>query len=129
MGYAFVNFISVEAAQKFRAKWHGFDLVPEAQTKRLDIGDAKVQGLYNNLVIVMRSRKKGKPIDPARLPAVFAKNGSVIDFQQVVTGLNVGQTFLEEDDMDQNLSRVLEEMQAGIDEQQQEASSSSDAWD
>jgi hypothetical protein len=77
MGYAFVNFISVEAAQQFRAKWHGFDLVPEAQTKRLDIGDAKVQGLYNNLVIVMRSHKKGKPIDPARLPAVFAKNGSV----------------------------------------------------
>jgi hypothetical protein len=123
MGYAFVNFISIEAAQEFRVRWHGVNLVPEAHAKRLDIGVAEVQGLCNNLLHMRGSKKMKATSHTKHLPMIFANDGGIIDFQQVSDWMNTVGSPLD-GELNQFLSNISCKSSYGSDDKGKEASSS-----
>jgi len=67
-GFAFVNFITHEAAVDFYSRWHGKSLRDQGTAKRLSIGTAETQGLEGNLrLLAACSRIKNSKY----LPSVF----------------------------------------------------------
>ena len=88
-------------------------------TKPLDIGAAKVQGLHNNLA-VMRSRN----ISRHHLPAIFASDGSSVDFHTAVESVNSDKV-LPDVESDQIPSNIFVELMHGASESDTGASSSS----
>lgn len=82
LGFAFINFISAEAAGIFYATWHGQRLASHGTNRRLSVSIATVQGFEANLKHVMQSLG-GKPIDVDRLPAIF-QDGREVDFMSLM---------------------------------------------
>lgn len=82
LGFAFINFLSAEAARIFYATWHGQRLASHGTNRRLSVSIATVQGFEANLKHVMQSLG-GKLIDADRLPAIF-QDGREVDFMSLM---------------------------------------------
>jgi len=75
MGFAFMNFVSHEAAMEFRERWRGQVLVRQARTRALDITSAEVQGLEANIMRLSRSKKIRKTKCTRHMPIVIEVDG------------------------------------------------------
>lgn len=73
VGYAFLNFVSHEAARLFHSRWEGQAVMSQGRTKKLSICPAEVQGLRANLQHLWRCGLGEVPNDK-RLPALFDGN-------------------------------------------------------
>lgn len=70
-GHAFVNFMAPELALAFQEQWHGHRLCMDSRrTKELKITAAPVQGVCDNLEVLLR-RDFAKLGKQANLPALF----------------------------------------------------------
>lgn len=60
VGYAFVNFLSADAAYAFRRRWHKVGLARSTNKKILNISCAEVQGLRPNLLTIVKRYRTGR---------------------------------------------------------------------
>merc|ERR1711988_924561 len=80
MGYAFVNFHTIDAADAFRREFDGFRLpLYQDSNKVLAVSEARVQGLQANIDRFRNSSVMVKVSDEYK-PMVFDKEGERIPF-------------------------------------------------
>jgi hypothetical protein len=100
IGYAFINFTSVEAALQFMEKWQGVVLSPENHTKALDIGVAAVQGFEANL-LHMKSSNNIKCIRRKKhMPIIILPDGTAANYREVLGLVDLDE--LQEGDDDES---------------------------
>lgn len=88
-GYAFINFVTAEAALEFQAKVHG--LYPQLGSgKHLDVSAAEVQGLDATLQMVISSRKRQRTCFVELIPAIF-RGQEQLDPEQVMAMMGLEQ--------------------------------------
>lgn len=87
-GYVFVNFTSWEAAELFRAQWHGRSFTSAGKTKRLGVAVAKVQGFIGNIRYILDSNVLAIQ-NEKYLPTVF-RDGRRVNLRELIASLFPG---------------------------------------
>jgi len=117
-GYVFLNFLTPDHALAFQRRWHGTYLMEHRFTKRLDVSQARVQGLVESLHSMATSDCRSWK-DPACCPLVF-EGTRLLELNEVMQKFGLADSSqppsegsLEENDASSHSSQPSEGSRAG----------------
>eukprot|EP00444_Apocalathium_aciculiferum_P007179 CAMPEP_0183391138 /NCGR_PEP_ID=MMETSP0370-20130417/6251_1 /TAXON_ID=268820 /ORGANISM="Peridinium aciculiferum, Strain PAER-2" /LENGTH=277 /DNA_ID=CAMNT_0025570815 /DNA_START=56 /DNA_END=889 /DNA_ORIENTATION=- len=88
MGYAFINFITEEDANNFKATWHKQCLAQFTSHKPLNISFADVQGIRSN--VLQLKKKRVRCMEIRQCEPIILKGGRLVALAEAIESFTTG---------------------------------------